>query len=102
MKYGEEKENRGMKQRQRQNMPAGNKNGRKAIERLYTFTIECSIQPMQTDTDTKTRGPTGMSDINLHPDGSFRDLIDFSATYTCTNELEEDFEYKCNSDDILP
>jgi hypothetical protein len=42
MKYIEEEENRNMKQRQRQNMAAGNKNGGKAIERLYPFT-KCSI-----------------------------------------------------------
>jgi hypothetical protein len=68
MKYRGEKEDRNMKQRQRQNMPAENKNGRKAIERLYPFT-DCSIEPMNTAADTKTRGPTGMSNINIYSEG---------------------------------
>lgn len=38
IKYREEEENRDTKQRQRQNMAAGNKNGGKTIERLHSFT----------------------------------------------------------------
>jgi hypothetical protein len=80
MKYREEEENRITKQRQRQNMAAENKKSGKAIEKLHPF-AESVIQPIQTATDTGTRGPMCMSNINItYSDDSFRDLIDFSAT----------------------
>jgi len=82
MKYREEEENRNTKQRQRQNMAAENKNGGKTIERLHPFTECFFFQPAQTATDTRTRGPVCMSNINItYFDYSFRDLIDFCSTY---------------------
>jgi hypothetical protein len=57
---------------------------------------------MKTATDTRTRGPMRMNNINIaYFDDSFCDLIDFYATCGCTTEFEHGCEYRCNSDDIL-
>ena len=43
-----------------------------------------------------------MININLtYSDDSFRELIDFSATYGCKTEIEDGCEYRCSSDVIL-
>jgi hypothetical protein len=82
-------------------MATENKNGGKAIERLHPFT-ESVILQMRTATDTRTRGPMCMSNINVtYSDDSFRDLIDFSATLGRKTALEDGCEYRCSSDVIL-
>ena len=83
-------------------MAAENKNGGKTIERLHPFTECFFFQPAQTATDTRTRGPVCMSNINItYFDYSFRDLIDFCSTYGWKTEFEDGCEYGCSSDVIL-